>query len=319
MARIRSVHPSLFTDEAWVSCSPLARILYIGLWTDADDQGLFEWKPLQIKMRLLPGDAGDVPAMLAELEGVGLICAYQAEGKRFGAIANFRKFQRPQKPNAIHPLPENIAEYVCLSPTDKEAVQDQSATDPVNPPQMEDGGEEVKETAEANASSVTHASKSGFEDWWREYPDAVAKPAAAKAYAVARVAIGGDDPDAVLLAGLRRSLSSARWSNPNHTRPNPARWLAEERWNDRDPPAKPTAESAPPAPLTVPSEIHDAIGQACGTTFASSYLCGAVVEGGHLLPKTRTAWERISGNRHALLALKQAGLSLVRPEERAAA
>jgi hypothetical protein len=55
MARIRSVHPSLFTDEAWVSCSPLARVLYIGLLTDADDQGLFEWKPIQIKMRLLAG------------------------------------------------------------------------------------------------------------------------------------------------------------------------------------------------------------------------------------------------------------------------
>ena len=68
MARIRSVHPSLFTDEAWVSCSPLARLLYIGLWTDADDQGLFEWKPLQIKMRLLPGDSADVAAMRAALD-----------------------------------------------------------------------------------------------------------------------------------------------------------------------------------------------------------------------------------------------------------
>lgn len=142
MARIRSVHPSLFTDEAWVSCSPLARILYIGLWTDADDQGLFEWKPLQIKMRLLPGDAGDVAALLSELEGVDLIKGYSADGKRFGAIANFRKFQRPQKPNAIHPLAENIAEYVGLSVSDKEPVEDHSTTAHVIAPQMEDVGED---------------------------------------------------------------------------------------------------------------------------------------------------------------------------------
>lgn len=146
MARIRSVHPSLFTDEAWVSCSPLTRILYIGLWTDADDQGVFEWKPLQIKMRLLPGDTGDVAAMLSELEGVGLVQSYSADGKRFGAIANFRKFQRPQKPNAIHPLPENIAEYVGLSATDPEPVPDQSRTVPVISPQMEDGGDDVVTT-----------------------------------------------------------------------------------------------------------------------------------------------------------------------------
>lgn len=158
MARIRSVHPSLFTDEAWVSCSPLARILYVGLWTDADDQGLFEWKPLQIKMRLLPGDAGDVPEMLSELEGVGLVQAYEAEGKRYGAIANFRKFQRPQKPNAIHPLPEKIAEYVGLAPeeppTSPPPVADQSPTSPVIAPQMEDGGWKGKDTAVANAPAA---------------------------------------------------------------------------------------------------------------------------------------------------------------------
>lgn len=145
MARIRSVHPALFTDEAWVSCSPLARILYIGLWTDADDQGLFEWKPLQIKMRLLPGDMAEAGGLLAELEAANLIRPYEVGDARFGAIKNFRKFQRPQKPNAIHPLPENIAEYVGLSATDPEPVADHSPTTPVIAPQMEDGGGEGEE------------------------------------------------------------------------------------------------------------------------------------------------------------------------------
>lgn len=171
MARIRSVHPSLFTDEAWVSCGPLARILYIGLWTDADDQGLFEWKPLQIKMRLLPGDAGDVPAMLAELEGVGLIRGYETGGKRFGAIADFRKFQRPQKPNAIHPLPENIAEYVGLSPTDPKPVEDQYDTSPVIAPQREEVGEEEEGKTEANASAVGSPEPMPTPDPWSKDPD----------------------------------------------------------------------------------------------------------------------------------------------------
>ena len=144
MARIRSVHPSLFTDEAWVSCSPLARIFYIGLWTDADDQGLFEWKPLQLKMRLLPGDGADAAVLLAELEAVDLIQAYETDGKRFGAIKDFRKFQRPQKPNAIHPITEKIGEYVGLSATDSKPVSEQSLTSTVKAPQMEDGGGEDK-------------------------------------------------------------------------------------------------------------------------------------------------------------------------------
>lgn len=118
MARIRSVHPSLFTDEAWVSCSPLARILYIGLWTDADDQGLFEWKPLQIKMRLLPGDAAQAGGLLEELAGVDLIKCFDRGGRQFGAIKDFRKYQRPQKPNAVHDLPEGLREYVGMEDDD---------------------------------------------------------------------------------------------------------------------------------------------------------------------------------------------------------
>jgi hypothetical protein len=177
MARIRSVHPGLFTDEAWVSCSPLARILFIGLWTDADDQGVFEWKPLQIKMRLLPGDTGDAAALLAELQAVDLIQPFEHGGKTFGAIRNFRKFQRPKKPNAVHPLPERMRIYVALE-AEQEAESDaQPATgSPPVPhefptsgeksPQMEDGGGKGKNRSDANASSVAGSDvEAAFAGW----------------------------------------------------------------------------------------------------------------------------------------------------------
>lgn len=170
MARIRSVHPSLFTDESWVSCSPLARILYIGLWTDADDQGVFEWRPLQLKMRLLPADTADASALLAELAGVGLICQFDA-GQSFGAIREFRKFQRPQKPNAIHPLPDFIADYVCLSPKTPEPVADRYDTGTVNPPQMEDVGvREEKKAALSPRATTKPDVPEAFEAAWRAYP-----------------------------------------------------------------------------------------------------------------------------------------------------
>lgn len=161
MARIRSVHPSLFTDEAWVTCSPLARLLYVGLMTDADDQGLFEWKPLQIKMRLLAGDGADVPSLLAELVAVNLISPLEAGGKKLGAIRYFRKFQRPKKPNAVYVLPPEWAAYVGLGVAGSEPADDEG--DPVGnqfppggeiPPQMEDGGGRKEEEVEAIASIV---------------------------------------------------------------------------------------------------------------------------------------------------------------------
>jgi hypothetical protein len=121
MARIRSIHPSLFTDEAWVACTPLARVLYIGLLTDADDQGLVEWKPLQIKMRLLAGDNTDVAALLGELVAVNLVAELESAGKRLGAIRKFARFQRPKKPNAVFVLPREWRTYVGLDGGSSEA------------------------------------------------------------------------------------------------------------------------------------------------------------------------------------------------------
>ena len=162
MARIRSVHPGLFTDEAWVSCSPLARILYIGLWTDADDQGLFEWKPLQIKMRLLPGDAGDASDLLGELTTAGLIAAFHQGEKLFGAIKDFRKYQRPKKPNAIHLLPLDWRTYVGLEGIEEETANDdeppvphQFPTKGEKSPQMEDGG--GRKSSEDKSSGASSA------------------------------------------------------------------------------------------------------------------------------------------------------------------
>lgn len=293
MARIRSVHPSLFTDEAWVSCSPLARILYIGLWTDADDQGLFEWKPLQIKMRLLPGDSGEVSTLLDELASVDLVQAYDVGGKKYGAIANFRKFQRPQKPNAIHPITDFIAEYVCMPVASTELVGDQYDTDPVNPPQMEDGGGRGEETAKSNDLSVTRTGGFDFEGWWKLYPNAVAKPKARQAYVAALAKIGGPDPDAVLRDGLIRSMASARWADPTHTRPNPATWLVEERWADRHD-GDPAAPRKIAAAWAGPAEIRAAVVSEKGEAFAASYLDPAGwTDAGEVVAATGYAAEKL--------------------------
>lgn len=143
MARIRSIHPPIFSDEAFVSCSVTARLLVIGLWTEADDKGVFEWKPLSLKMRIFPADAFDIDMMagwLAELSAANIVCSFVADGKTYGAIRNFRKYQRPQKPNDIHPLPENLRSYVALSYTAPVPVKERLCTGKRKPKQMEDGG-----------------------------------------------------------------------------------------------------------------------------------------------------------------------------------
>ena len=112
MARIRSIHPAIFTDEGFMALTAMARLLLIGLWTEADDGGIFEWKPLTLKARLLPVDQVDVGGLLAELEEIGFVRAFQVAGRSYGGIKNFRKYQRPRRPVPVHPCPPEMVAYV---------------------------------------------------------------------------------------------------------------------------------------------------------------------------------------------------------------
>jgi len=115
MARIRSVHPGQWTDEEYVSCSMTARLFAIALRNEADDQGVFPWKPLTLKMRLFPADDVDISALLDELAAADVIQRFELDGRAFGAIRNFARYQRPKKPTYTHVLPAALRSYVCLT------------------------------------------------------------------------------------------------------------------------------------------------------------------------------------------------------------
>jgi hypothetical protein len=112
MARIRSVFPGLFTDEAFAPLSDAAQILLIGIWTESDDQGVFEWKPGRLRIRLRPSKDGSLDPMMAELSDANVIRQFEAGGKMYGACRNFKKYQRPKSPNKIFPLPPELVDYV---------------------------------------------------------------------------------------------------------------------------------------------------------------------------------------------------------------
>lgn len=150
MSRIRSIHPGFFTDEELVAISMAARLLIIGLGIEADDKGVFEWKPITIKMRIFPVDNVDIPELLAELVQAKAIKQYEIDGRKYGAIRNFRLFQRPKTPNDVHPMPDDFRNWVGLTP----AVSPPIPRSGEKSPQMEDGGGRMKGDSEADASAA---------------------------------------------------------------------------------------------------------------------------------------------------------------------
>jgi hypothetical protein len=124
MARIRSIHPSQWTDEEFLHCSAFARLLAIGLRNEADDRGAFEWKPIGLKIRLFPVDDVDMAALLDELITHNQIVRYAVDGKHYGAIRNFCRFQSPKAPKYTFPLPDDFRIFVGLTPPNGELFGD---------------------------------------------------------------------------------------------------------------------------------------------------------------------------------------------------
>jgi hypothetical protein len=175
MSRIRSIHPGLATDENFVTVSIPARYFFVLLLTECDDQGVFEWKPLSLKMRLFPGDNIDVAAMLTELASIDAVRQYAINGRQLGAVRNFRKFQKPRFPNAVHPISEDIRNYVALTEPITVTPGDESDQPPRNAEkslQMDDGedvGDEKKEKAYAFAGHVVRLKRADHQAWRKAY------------------------------------------------------------------------------------------------------------------------------------------------------
>lgn len=110
MARIRSIKPTFFTSEDICKRSPLARLLFEGLWCEADREGYLADNPFQLKTRILPSDDCDVDVLLWELASAAvadpLIRRYAAaNGKHYIQILRFTDHQRPhpKEPKSVIP------------------------------------------------------------------------------------------------------------------------------------------------------------------------------------------------------------------------
>ncbi|GBG03806.1 hypothetical protein AZSI13_31330 [Azospira sp. I13] len=95
MARSRNLKPGFFKNETLAECSPLARILFAGLWCLADRAGRLEDRPKRIRAEVLPYDDGSVDDMLNELHKAGFILRYRIDGQGYIQVLNFDKHQNP--------------------------------------------------------------------------------------------------------------------------------------------------------------------------------------------------------------------------------
>lgn len=96
--RIRTIKPELFRHEGLFDLEaetklPI-RVAWMGLFTCADREGRFPWRPRVLKTMILPYDDVDFARLLEVLASHGFIVRYQVEGELYGCIPTFKKHQR---------------------------------------------------------------------------------------------------------------------------------------------------------------------------------------------------------------------------------
>lgn len=93
MARIRTIKPDIWIDEKFVALSLPARLLFIGTWNFADDDGNLERNAIKLKMQIFPGDSFDCEPLIIELISNGRLTEYHNGGSIYLHINNFAKHQ----------------------------------------------------------------------------------------------------------------------------------------------------------------------------------------------------------------------------------
>jgi len=131
MGRIRTIKPEFWTSAQIVECSPIARLLFVGMWNFCDDCGTMPANPKTLKMLVFPGDdfmISQISEFVQELIQNELLVEYQADdGKSYWNVTGWRhqKIDRPQP--AKYPKPSDSANvrrtFAEHSPTERKGKE----------------------------------------------------------------------------------------------------------------------------------------------------------------------------------------------------
>lgn len=110
MARKRMIDPSFWRDEKIGELAFVDRLIFIGLWTFAEDNGAGRANPKLLKADILPYDdtfrVSDFEKSLEKLATLNLISLYKVNDQNYYHITNFAKHQTINRPTPTSiPLP----------------------------------------------------------------------------------------------------------------------------------------------------------------------------------------------------------------------
>lgn len=109
MPRRRMLDPEIWRNPDFATLSLLAKLLFIGIFSHADDEGRLEAEPVGLKIKIFPANSQDITQIgeaIKELQSKQMIELYEVDEKQYLFIPKWFKHQYIPKPSpSDYPLP----------------------------------------------------------------------------------------------------------------------------------------------------------------------------------------------------------------------
>lgn len=124
MARKRMIDPGIWQSEDFAKLSTLSKLVFIGLFSNADDEGRGRANTLYLKSILFPYDeklrAADMEKTLEEIASHMSVTFYTHDEKEYYVLESWKSFQTINKPTASKiPLPDGYRSAAGALPPNK--------------------------------------------------------------------------------------------------------------------------------------------------------------------------------------------------------
>ena len=121
MARKRMIEPDIWSDEGFVEMSDRARLLFIGLISQADDEGRGTGSAKSLKAKVFPSDdvtREGIEALKEEVQKWVSVEFYEIDGKQYYQLERWKDHQSIDKKSPSHiPAPREYSVTKGTGPT----------------------------------------------------------------------------------------------------------------------------------------------------------------------------------------------------------
>lgn len=211
--------PDFFLDEEVAKISPLARILYTGLWCLADDHfATIPNSPDWIRAQILPYEKEvKIEDLLKELQRIDKIRPFVSNGKNYYYIKNFHRYQRIDRPSQSK-YPEYGLDELKKN-TRRVLVTNGRSTH-----------SQVKLSKVKLSKDKYVRIELMFKKFWDAYPKKVAKPVALRSF---EKIDPSEDVFEKMLANVTARAQGSDWiKDEGKYIPMPSTYLNQRRWED---------------------------------------------------------------------------------------